>query len=541
MLRFAVDPVDMDVLLDLLGHDIDPHSRYDELMGWLVNAEKMAERFGDMGVLGFDRSTTFVLVDASEHRVVALGDPDRRLAAYFEQAEKGAKLRARSRLSGELANALRTAHTRSSLLHLQAGEGRARDWALVRSPGELPDRYRQFVIEDKPCLVLEFLARPGLERCQRMLVDAFDLTPAEARLVWYLLDAGSLSAAAQAIGISPHTARNQLKSTFNKTRISSQSELLLIVSQMCALNARADDSPQGFDTVEVEAPEHRFARLKDGRRISYRLYGEEGATPVLYLHAGERSSLLPPGTHVQAKKAALALFAVDGPGIGHSEPNQTTPTFEAYQDFYLQALHALRLQRPHVCGDGKGGAHALLLAAAHPNRVASLLLVSARAPSTNLEQGAQAGRLHNALLRNPWMMDTFYGIIRQNRHSQRLRDLILNKVRWSDDDRIFLVDHKRFLDTLVLAAREALHQGVRGITDHTRCFQQPARQELSTIYCPVTYWYGARDEVSGTDITRDILQRVAPQAELRAFPGASHLIAYRHVTQILEYFAKLGA
>jgi DNA-binding CsgD family transcriptional regulator len=64
------------------------------------------------------------------------------------------------------------------------------------------------------------------------LVSAFRLTPAEARLAMRFLAKGSLEAAANELGISIDTARNQLKGVYEKTGARRQGEIIALLSRL---------------------------------------------------------------------------------------------------------------------------------------------------------------------------------------------------------------------------------------------------------------------------------------------------------------------
>ncbi len=65
-----------------------------------------------------------------------------------------------------------------------------------------------------------------------LLIDIFGVTLAEARLTLKLLEGLSLTAAAEALGISRNTARTQLSSVFSKTNLNSQTQLVKLVSDV---------------------------------------------------------------------------------------------------------------------------------------------------------------------------------------------------------------------------------------------------------------------------------------------------------------------
>ena len=65
-----------------------------------------------------------------------------------------------------------------------------------------------------------------------LLIDIFGVTLAEVRLTLKLLEGLSLTAGAEALGISRNTARTQLSSVFSKTNLNSQTQLVKLVSDV---------------------------------------------------------------------------------------------------------------------------------------------------------------------------------------------------------------------------------------------------------------------------------------------------------------------
>jgi pimeloyl-ACP methyl ester carboxylesterase len=68
------------------------------------------------------------------------------------------------------------------------------------------------------------------------------------------------------------------------------------------------------------------------------------------------------------------LVAIDLPGFGRSERRDALMTPRAMGEFIVRAADAFRLERPHVVGPDIGTSAALFAAAAHPDRVLSLVV-----------------------------------------------------------------------------------------------------------------------------------------------------------------------
>jgi len=66
----------------------------------------------------------------------------------------------------------------------------------------------------------------------RLLREAFGLTPAEARLAARLGSGEDLRAAAERLGVAYETARAQLKAIFGKAQVSRQSEFVALLARI---------------------------------------------------------------------------------------------------------------------------------------------------------------------------------------------------------------------------------------------------------------------------------------------------------------------
>ena len=122
-----------------------------------------------------------------------------------------------------------------------------------------------------------------------------------------------------------------------------------------------------------DAPHEEYLELSGGRVHLFR--GGDGE-PVLFLHAaggaGEWNEF-----HGLLASAGFDVVAPDHPGFGKTDD---FPEVEAIDDLvyhYLDVLDALGLRRPHVVGGSFGGWIAAELAVAAPERVGSLVLLSA--------------------------------------------------------------------------------------------------------------------------------------------------------------------
>ena len=110
-----------------------------------------------------------------------------------------------------------------------------------------------------------------------------------------------------------------------------------------------------------------------GSSIGYTEAGSGNATPIVFLHGvgSDKSVWHPQLEHFGRERRAIAF---DYPGYGDSDPAPDGTTRDDYAEAVHAALHALDVERAHICGLSLGGVVAIALADAVPNHCASLIL-----------------------------------------------------------------------------------------------------------------------------------------------------------------------
>ena len=128
-----------------------------------------------------------------------------------------------------------------------------------------------------------------------------------------------------------------------------------------------------FSEKGVQRHEPEFLDLGDVR-IRYFRVGE-GGTPVVLLHGfgGDLDNWLFLQTDLAATNCTIAF---DLPGHGGSGKSVEDGTPHALALVILRALHALGVERAHIIGHSFGASVAASIAAAEPERVASLTVIA---------------------------------------------------------------------------------------------------------------------------------------------------------------------
>lgn len=250
---------------------------------------------------------------------------------------------------------------------------------------------------------------------------------------------------------------------------------------------RAPVSEMDFrDLIEVQEGD---VLGKDPVKIAFHdVAGESGNRPVvLVLHGSPvaSSAMMP---LVRELKGKFRLLIPDLPGMGASERGIPDYSFQAHAEYVNQLLAQLNIDRVHVVAYSMGGGVALHLARDHPERVASMVMVSAI--------GVQEYEI--------------FGNYSMNHALHWLQWAGLSVFRWT-------VPHFGFFDDQPLNVSYA-----RNFLDSD---QRPLREILAGYSKPMLIQHGSGDELVPVETAREHA-RLVPQSELRLYPGG-HLLVIR--------------
>ena len=143
--------------------------------------------------------------------------------------------------------------------------------------------------------------------------------------------------------------------------------------------------------------------------------------------------------------------------------------------------------------------------------------------------------LRRHLTSQPWLLSTFFNILRSRASRETNRRLLLRVYGTVEHDRQFLDAHPEVLDHMVDYSLEALTITGAGIAGEIRCFTNPVEVDLRQITAPITAWHGEADKVAEFDSLCRELDGV--DFEQRLFPDCGSLVFYQHWPEILQHLA----
>lgn len=126
----------------------------------------------------------------------------------------------------------------------------------------------------------------------------------------------------------------------------------------------------------MSAPDATYVDVA-GHPVRVRVSGAERDTPVLLVHGIARSLEDWRTAHDLLAARGHRVISVDLPGFGLTRRGKERAGLAAFGRAVVGVLDALDERRPvHLMGNSLGGAVAMTVAAAHPERVAGLVLVN---------------------------------------------------------------------------------------------------------------------------------------------------------------------
>lgn len=550
---YATDPENWEEMTSLLdgigagGDDEGLGAVLDGVRVHLTRAEELARRLHETPqqhrhstychmILGRD----FRVADISAAAAAMLAPFCKPLAAgerlVFTDPENAARFRA-------LATSVAEGAVGPVLLRLVLDSGEEAVFGYLVAEANLPEPLRRRLDLTSAARrgAIAFVA-PDREAAgdeSRMYRETFGLTPAEARLAALLKDGLSLKEAAAELGISVNTARNQVRSVFEKLGVNRQSDLIRHLTELSQLasfirTARGDVAEHFEPSVPGEVP-LGFVTLPDGRNLAWRDYGPRGGVPVVMFPSSVSSSYLWPVETQTAARYGIRLIAVERPGTGASTADPDL-TFESFARDFAFFVDAIGLDRFRLVARSSASPFALTAAARLGSRVQLLMLTSTR---LGVPEGSRSkplgmlGAFFNNLRRYPWLLDSTLYILRAKMSRAFIRPLVLKFFEQSPVDVELIRATPSLHDAMIRATMETVAHTYAGLLRESQLYLDGISLDLEGLTAPVLVWHGEADGVVPLDELRRRLKEVGIEpAEMRVFPGNGHCFINKHYADI---------
>jgi pimeloyl-ACP methyl ester carboxylesterase/glycosidase len=305
---------------------------------------------------------------------------------------------------------------------------------------------------------------------------------------------------------------------------------------MAARRGEGAVSESAVPDITAEPERNQIVPLADGRAISVAEWGPIDGRPVFLLHGQPGSRLVcPDRTATQA--AGVRLITYDRPGYGGSTPAPGRRVVDGVADL-AEVATSLGLERFAVVGWSSGGPYALAAAARMPERLTAVAIVAADGPSEEapelLEALSEASRDRVERLRRG---DPAVAAELEERIAPFAKDpariLEGNDEAGPDDPDARLLGEPPFRAAVAAMFEEAFRQGTIGWRDDWLASYTPWGFGLDEVRRPVDVWWGDADHMLERPHTDALLAGLGEAARFHLVPGAGHMLAATHWTEIL--------
>ncbi|MEL6343796.1 MAG: alpha/beta hydrolase [Myxococcota bacterium] len=270
-------------------------------------------------------------------------------------------------------------------------------------------------------------------------------------------------------------------------------------------------------------------RLRDGRMLGFREFGDPNGLPMFYFHGFPGSRLEAKPAHPTAEAMGVRLLALDRPGFGRSDFQPGRQLVDWAVDVE-SAADVLGVERFGVLGASGGGPYVLAVAHALPKRVRLAAIVSGLGPVSDAVAGmGPVNRLGLALAR--WLPGGVYAGMWMIRTvgPQRMLRLIENTLAPPDRRVLSRAD---VLASVTETLEEGFAPGSKGAAHDLLLLARPWGFVLQDVRVPVLLWHGEADEDIPVSVGRSVAAML-PDCHATYWPGEGHLALYDRIGEVL--------
>jgi len=281
-----------------------------------------------------------------------------------------------------------------------------------------------------------------------------------------------------------------------------------------------------------------FVQLQEGGVIAFDEYGDANGVPVIFCHGWPSSRTMARLTDEAARNLGIRIVSPDRPGISGSslQPNRQ---LRDWPPAVRQLIDHLGIREFRMLGISGGAPYAYATAAAMPERVRAVAIVSGATPIVDLAHHEGLLPLYRWMLAlhrsRPQLLRRLFCLARpllSVRPPVRLRPLILKILMLRPCDEESLRDSAAF-EAVFESQRRAWRGTVEGVMADAQIYAQSWGFSLEEVRVPVRLWHGKEDRAFSVRLAEEIAGRL-PDCKARYVAGEGHYsLPIRHIRAIL--------
>jgi pimeloyl-ACP methyl ester carboxylesterase len=244
-------------------------------------------------------------------------------------------------------------------------------------------------------------------------------------------------------------------------------------------------------------------------------------------------------TDSAARDLGIRIISPDRPGISGSSLKLDRELSD-WPSVVRQLVDHLGIGAFYVLGISGGAPYAYATAAAMPERVRAVAIVSGATPIVDFAQREGLLLLYRWMLAlyrtRPQLLRRLFCLARpilSVRPPVRLRPLILKILMLRPCDEESLRDSAAF-EAVFESQRRAWRGSAEGVMADAQIYAKPWGFPLEQVRVPVRLWHGKEDRAFSVRLAEEIANRL-PDCNARYVDGAGHYsLPIRHIREILQ-------
>lgn len=282
-------------------------------------------------------------------------------------------------------------------------------------------------------------------------------------------------------------------------------------------------------------------KLKSGRKVAYREFGNPQGEPIVFYHGFPGSSIQGGFFNDSSFVKDFRVIAFDRPGFGSSE-FQTKRTLVDVSSDIQELMNHLKIHSFHLLGVSGGAPYAMATAALLPEQVKSLNLMCPLGPLyrpsllMKMPFKAQALLMMTRLLPNltSRMLNKALSQLSSSDSSSDGGSIVEKFSAELPPSDISIMTNPAFADILSTSLSHAFAQGSKGPLQELKIFTSNWKFNLKKIQAPSVILHGAEDRIVPPSIGKFLSDQIK-NSEFIIVPKEGHYsLPINHVDQILK-------
>ena len=260
--------------------------------------------------------------------------------------------------------------------------------------------------------------------------------------------------------------------------------------------------------------------LKDGRKLSFCIYGKPDGESVFYFHGFPGSHLEVPLTGLieTSEKLNICLIAVNRPGYGDSDFQKNRNLLD-WPDDISELADSLGINKFSVHGYSGGGPYALACAYKIPARLKKVVVVSGMGPTK--APGAKEVPSWLIIKWSGFMQSVILKAMKKMVETNPYKfHSAMNKSLPKVD--LDLLEKNNFKEDFVVVLKEAFKPGIKGVKQDARIYKNHWGFQLKEITHPVYLWHGEDDATVKLETAKYISDEL-PNCIVKVYSNEGHL------------------